>query len=226
MTALVPLTTRLRMARVAVVVPPEFAGPEAADLAAHGADLLVLSKGNRSVEEAVESIQVARKRLFSLPTLVAADDLEVAAQACADVVFLKRPGWRPFGYRRPHEYSLFGRSIDGASDLDKIDGDPFVFGFVGPAVTDSGVNDEIARTAAAAPPVGLPAAPVWFAAGGISSVSVHDVLAAGARRVTVSTSIFRSADPNAETRAIADAVKAAWDADPGAQAYSSDAFAG
>ena len=39
MTALVPLTTRLRMARVAVVVPPKFAGPEAADLAAHGAEL-------------------------------------------------------------------------------------------------------------------------------------------------------------------------------------------
>lgn len=224
MTALVPLTTRLRMARVAVVLPPEIAVPEAADFAAHGADLLIFSKGKRGNEETAEAIQVARNRLFSLPTLVAADDLAVGLACGADVVFLKRPGWRPFGYPRPHEFSMFGRSIDGAGDVDELQGDPFVFGFVGPAVTRDGVNDSIAEMAEKVPPLGLPSGPVWFAAGGVSSANIADVLAAGARRVTVSTAIFEAADPFAETRAIADAVKAAWAEDPAAEDYTRDAF--
>lgn len=226
MTALVPLTTRLSMARVALVVPPERCGPEVADLAAHGADLLILSKGGRSVEAATDSIEQARRRLFGLPTLVAADDVEVAARSAADVVFLKRPGWRPFGYHRPHPYSLFGRSIDEVGEAGRIDGDPFSFGFLGPAVVDGAVQPRVARMAAEHPPFALPAGPVWFAAGGISSATVGAVLEAGARRVSVSTAVFGAADPHAQTRAIADAVRAAWEADAPSRAYSSAAFSG
>lgn len=224
MTALIPLSTRLRTARLAVVIPPEVATPEAADLAAHGADLLIFSKGKRSNEETAEAIRVARNRLFGLPTLVAADDLSVGLACAADVVFLKRPGWRPFGYPRPHEFTLFGRAVDGVEEAVRLDGDPFVFGFVGPAVSRGAVTPVVAATAAEVPPLGVPARAVWFAAGGIDSGNVADVLRAGARRVTVSTSIFEAADPFAETRAIADAVKAAWDGDPAAASYTSDAF--
>lgn len=224
MTAPLSLTTRLRLARLAIVVPPENSGPEAADFAAHGADLLVLTKGERSVEEAAEGIRVARNRLFGLQTVVAADDSDVADAAGADVLFLKRPGWRPFGIRRPHEYALLGRSIDGAQDADKIDDDPFNFAFVGPAVAGDQASDAIVEMARQHPPTALPAGPVWFAAGGISAANIEAVVAAGARRATVSTAIFRAEDPFREARAIADVLKAAWDADPGAQDYAMASF--
>ncbi|MDO5676738.1 MAG: thiamine phosphate synthase [Propionibacteriaceae bacterium] len=224
MTAPLSLTTRLRLARLAIVVPPQFSGPEAADFAAHGADLLILTKGERSVEEAAEGLRVARNRLFGLQTVVAADDSDVAEAAGADVLFLKRPGWRPFGIKRPHEYALLGRSIDGVADVDKIDGDPFDFGFVGPAVERGDASAAVAEMAAQYPPTALPAGPVWFAAGGISSQTIEAVVAAGARRATVSTAIFTAADPFHETRAIADVLKAAWDADPGSQDYGMAAF--
>lgn len=224
MTAPLSLTTRLRLARLAIVVPPERSGPEAADFAAHGADLLILTKGGRSVEESADGIRAARNRLFGLQTVVAADDAEVAAAAGADILFLKRPGWRPFGIKRPHEHALLGRSIDGVDDVGKIDGDPFDFGFVGPAVVGGEASPEIAAMAAQYPPTGLPAGPVWFAAGGISSANVQQVVAAGARRAAVSTAVFHSEDPFSEAQSIAEVLKSAWHADPGAQDYGMAAF--
>ncbi|MBB1508884.1 thiamine phosphate synthase [Tessaracoccus sp. MC1756] len=224
MTAPLSLHTRLRLARLALVVPPDRSGPEAADFAAHGADLLVLTRGERSVEEAAEGIRVARNRLFGLQTLIAADHLDVAEASGADVVFLKRPGWRPFGVKRPHEFALLGRSIDGAGDADKIDGDPWNFAFVGPAMDGENAGNAVAEMAAQYPPLALPAGPVWFAAGGISSGNVDAVLAAGARRAVVSTAVFTAADPFVESQAIAGALKAAWTADPGSADYGSAAF--
>jgi len=224
-TALVPLTTRLRTSQVALVLPPEVSGPQAADFAAHGADLLVFSRGHRTTAEAAEAVTVARNRLFGLPTLVAVDDLAVAMEIGADVVFLKRPGWRPFGFPRPHGFTIFGRSIDDAGDVDRLDGDPFGFGFLGPATGGDEVSPVIAEMAAAAPPLALPPRPVWFAAGGIGCHNVTAVLAAGARRVAVSDAVFNAEDPFREVHAIAEAVKAAWRADPDAEAYVSDSFA-
>ncbi len=224
MTALVGLKTRLRLARLAVVIPPDKAEPEAADFAAHGADLLLFTRGERSVEEAAEVIDVARRRLFGLQTIVATDSADVGEASKADVVYYRRPGWRPFGFRRPHEYSLLGRSIDGADQGDAVDGDPFNFAFVGPAVDDDRVTDALEEMARRYPPMALPAGPVWFAAGGIDPGNVAAVIEAGARRVTVSSSVFRSDEPFAVTQALADALKAAWVAEPGAEAYGQDAF--
>lgn len=226
MTALVPLTTRLRTARVAIVLPPEHSGPEAADFAAHGADLLLFSRGSRHLDECVEAVTTARNRLFGLTTLVAVDDLGVAMAVGADLVFVRRPGWRPFGYPRPHEYTLFGRPIEAPDGLGKLSGDPFVFAFGGPAIRDGELSPVVAELAAAAPPLALPAAPVWFASGGITSGNVDEVLLAGARRVAVSTAVFSAADPFAETRVIAEAVKDAWRSDVRSQAYARDAFSG
>lgn len=224
MTALVGLKTRLRLARLALVIPPHAAGPEAADFAAHGADLLIFTRGDRSVEEAVEVIDVARKRLFGLQTIVATDSADVGQAAKADAVFYRRPGWRPFGFRKPHEFALLGRSIDGPEDADKLDGDPFTFGFVGPAIEDGLVGAGVAEMARQYPPMALPAHPVWFAAGGISPDTVEAVIAAGARRAAVSSAVFDSADPFATTRLLADALKGAWITEPGAEAYGEDAF--
>lgn len=174
--------------------------------------------------EAAEGIRVVRNRLVGLQCVVAADDTDVAASVGADVVFLKRPGWRPFGIRRPHEHALLGRSIDGVEEVGEIDGDPFFFGFVGPAVLDGAASPAIVEMARRFPPTRLPAEPVWFAAGGISSQTVGSVVAAGARRAVVSTAIFSAADQFRETRAIADELKRAWDEDPGASDYGMAAF--
>ena len=224
MTALVGLKTRLRMARLALVVPPDHAEPEAADFAAHGADLLLFTRGERSVEEAANVIDVARRRLFGLQTIVATDSNDVGEACQADVVYYRRPGWRPFGFRRPHEFALLGRSIDGADQADAVDGDPFSFAFVGPAVDDGRVTDALEEMARRYPPMSLPAGPVWFAAGGVEPGNVSSVTAAGARRVAVSTAVFRASDPFAVTEELAAALRAAWVSDPSAEAYGNDAF--
>lgn len=224
MTALVGIKTRLRLARLAIVVPPEHSGPESADFAAHGADLLIFTRGDRSVDDAAEAISVARKRLFGLQTVVGTDDSEVAEASLADVLYLRRPGWRPFGYKRPHEHALIGRSIDRAAEADRIDGDPFDFGFIGPAIDGGAVGHEVAELARLYPATALPAGPLWFAAGGITPDNVGQVIAAGARRVVVSTAVFSGSDAFATTRAIADQLAEAWDGDPGARSYGEDAY--
>lgn len=224
MAALVGLRTRLRLARLAVVIPADEAEPRAADFAAHGADLLVFTRGDRTVEEAAEVIGVARKRLFGLQTIVATDSCDVGQAAKADAVFYRRPGWRPFGFRRPHEFALLGRSLDGPDHADRLDGEPFSFGFVGPAVQDGEVGRGVVDMAHRYPPMALPAHPVWFAAGGITPETIGAVLAAGARRVVVSSAIFASDDPFATTQLLADALKVAWIAEPGADLYGRDAF--
>ena len=224
MTALIALTTRLRLARLALVVPAELTGTEAADFAAAGADLIILSTGDRSVEEAAGEHAAARGRLFGLPALLAVDRTDVAAAAHADVVHLGRAPIRP-GEARPHPYALVGGRLTGTPDLARLGGDGLDYGFVGPAIVDGAVGDEVAAAASALPPLALPAHPVWFAAGGITLDTITDVLAAGARRVTVSTAVFGAADPLAVTRSLADAVAAAWEADGGSAAYRLDAFA-
>lgn len=224
MTALMTLTARMRLARVALVVPPE-AGAEAADFVPRGADLLILATGNRSVAGAAAVISVLRKRLFGSATLVATDRLDVGLACGADVVFLHRRSWRPFAPRKPHEYSLLGRPVT-AAEAGRLDGDPFSFGFVRPAVTAGKVSAAVAEMALRLPPLAVPPSPAWFAAGGIDRGNVAEVLAAGARRVAVSGSVFGAADPLAECAAIADAVRAAWEADPAAAGYREAAVSG
>ena len=61
-------------------------------------------------------------------------------------------------------------------------------------------------------------------AGGVEPGNVSSVIAAGARRVAVSTAVFRAADPFAVSEELAAALRAAWVSDPGAEAYGNDAF--
>lgn len=219
------LVARLRLARVALVVPPE-EGMEAADFVREGVDLLILATGRRSVQGAAEMVSVVRKRLFGGPTLVATDRLDVGQACGADVVFLHRRGWRPFGLRRPHDFSLLGRPISGPEEVDQLDGEPFSFGFLRPAVVGGAVSDAVAAMALRVPPLGSTSGPVWFAAGGISSATVASVLTAGARRVAVSTAVFRAPDPLAEARRIAELVSEAWEGDPDAAGYRAAALSG
>ena len=226
MTALVSLESRLRVSKVAVVLPPHTTGAEAIEFATHGADLLVFSLGDRDHEDVAKEVRIARNGLFGRATLVAVDRLDLALEVGADLVFLKRPGWRPFGYPRPHRYTIFGRSISGPDEAGSLAGDPFQFAFVGTAIGSGKVSNIISEMALRYRPLGLPAAPVWFAAGGISSGTIEDVLAAGARRVAVSNAIFEASDPLQETARLAEAVAAAWDNDADTRAYVADSFAG
>lgn len=224
MTALITLTTRLRLARLALVVPPEVAGPAAADFAAAGADLIISSTGDRSVERAAADHAAARRRLFGLPALLAVDRADVAAAAHADVVHLGRASVAA-AEARPHRFALVGARLTGAADLARLGGDDLDYGFVGPAIVHGSVGTEVRAAVSALPPLALPAHPVWFAAGGVTPETVGAVLAAGARRVAVSSAVFAAADPLEATRALADAVAAAWEADGGSAAYRADAFA-
>lgn len=206
MTALLSLETRLRLARLALVVPP---GREETipGLAASGANLVVLSRGERPARDASCVFQRIRREVTGMRTLLAVDSLDVGRWAGADLVYLGST--RPGGAFAPHPHALMGRF---ATPEDLATPGPFSFAFVGPA------GDAVRRAAAGYPPWAA-ASPVWFAAGGVTPGNIDAVLAAGARRVAASSSVFDAADPEAACRALATSLATAWRCEEG-RAYA------
>lgn len=202
MTALLSLETRLRLARLALVVPP---GREAMipGLAASGANMVVLSRGQRSTRDAACVFQKIRREMAGMKTLLAVDSLDAGRQAGADLVYLRNPGSREVP--APHPHALLGRF---ATPDDLAAPGPFSFSFVGPA------GDAVRRAAAGHPPWSA-ASPVWFAAGGVGPGNIGAVLASGARRVAASASVFDAMDPEAACRALAAPLALAWRCEEG-----------
>ncbi len=207
MTALLPLETRLRLARLALVVPSgrEESVPR---LAEAGANLVVLSRGRQSMDDAVCVFQRIRQEMGVTKTLLAVDSLEVGRRAGADLVYLRNPGQRE-APPAPHPHALLGRF---ATPEELATLGSFAFAFVGPT------HDAVQRAAVEHPPWAT-SSPVWFAAGGVTPSTIAAVLTAGARRVAASASVFNAADPVAACRALAAPLAMAWRCEEG-RAYA------
>ena len=220
MTALVSLATRLAMARVALLIPG--AAPEISRLAPvieAGVDLLVLG-GSDDVDADVEALRDVRRRWGATPLLVGTSSKKVAALASADVVHLRRPGWRFWGYPEGHQWSLLGRN---ASEIDVVSrpGDAFDYLFVGPL---EGPDDSLLGAAVKRQPPLTPGAVPWFALGDFGVDDVAPVLAAGARRIALSGELAGRDDAADVVRGIAEAVTRAWASDDRSSGYRTEAF--
>lgn len=222
MTALVALTTRLALARVALLVP---GGPvdmeRLSNVVQAGVDLLILG-GTDDVDQDVEVLRAVRNRFGATPLLTGTSSKDVAAPAAADVVHLRRPGWRFWGYPKGHQWSLLGRHA-GESAVVAAPGSDFDYLFLGPLVRPQG-NAALLRAAVERqPPLTRDAVP-WFALGDFSREDVGACLAAGARRIALTADVWDRDDAAEVVAATAEAVKRAWTSDDRFGDYRAAAF--
>lgn len=104
-----------------------------------------------------------------------------------------------------------GRSTHDETQVDAALADPltgyFCVGPCWPTPTKPGraaPGLDLVRYAARRAPAGDPAAPPWFAIGGVDLTTVDEVVAAGARRVVVVRAVTEAEDPAAAVRALLD----------------------
>lgn len=219
MTALMGLRTRLALAGVALVVPADGADPgPLARLVDAGVDLLILD-GSGDVDADVATLSAMRTRWAGRPLLIGTGSRKVAAPAAADVVHLRRPGWRFRGYPRGHAWGLLGRHALEQSVLESP-GDDFDYLFV----PLEGVGDPLLDVAVAhQPPLTTGALP-WFALGSKGLEEVEELLASGVRRIALTEEILDLDDAADRIGSIAASVERAWHNDARARDYRMRAF--
>ena len=220
MTALLALTTRLALAKIALVVPGGLADVDTlAPLIDAGVDLLILD-GSSDVDDDVEALRAVRRRWGSTPLLVGTSSKRVAAPASADVVHLLRPGWRFWGYPKGHEWTLLGRQA-GEPSIVEAPGDDFDYLFVGPL--DVSDEEMLAAAVEHQPPL-TPGSVPWFALGDFTMQDADACLNAGARRIAFTADAMRREDAVDRVRVIAECVARSWAGDELAHDYRRGAF--
>ncbi len=229
MTVLQGLDARLRLARLCLITDGR---SEQGDLAeflaaafAGGVDVVQLQQPGltRQAVEAARRAAAAQQRVVGVRGAV-----PLAADVQADLLHLGQADVSP-GSARPrlHPYALLGRSThDRAQLADAVADDDLDYLTVGPVQVAGAdpaypaVGLELVRAAAAAIPVYALDAKPWFAVGGITPDNLAEVIGAGARRVCVSSTLTRAADPQATARTLATALRDAWRADPESERYT------
>ena len=214
------LRTRLALARVAVLVPSALSDVETlSSFVDAGADLVIL-EGSDDVEADVNVLQSMRGRWGTSPLLVGTSNKDVAAPAAADVVHLKRPGWRFWGYPQGHEWSLLGRHASERAVVESP-GDDFDYLFVGPFAD---AQDRLLMAAVEHQPPLIAGSRPWFAMGDFSMQEADACLAAGARRIALTAETMGRQDAADRIRVIAECVARSWASDERAHGYRRGAF--
>ncbi len=220
MTALMGLRTRLALGKLAVLVPCSLSDVETlSSFVEAGADLLIL-EGSKDFEADVDVVRSMRSRWGTSTLLLGTANKDVAVPAAADVVHLKRPGWRFWGYPQGHEWSLLGRHAAQRAVVESP-GDDFDYLFVGPFVN---AEDPLLLSAVEhQPPLNAGSLP-WFAMGDLSVQEADACLRAGARRIALTADTMGREDAADRIRVIAECVARSWAADERAHGYRLGAF--
>lgn len=224
MTVLWGLAARLKLARLQFLVE---AGPDADHFAAlvgaalaGGVDVVQVRRG--VVAERTFAARIEQARTLARPTqalVVVHDDAALAGRLQADGLHLGGPRADVDAARRAvSRHTLLGRTVHESAQLTTALAQQLDYLLVGP---------DVALIADAAARAGQDdvAAPVWFAAGGVTVENLPRLWAAGARRVAVSTAIAQATDPRGAAREIASWLDQAWQADAAMVAYRREAVA-
>ncbi len=201
------IATRLKLARVLVVVPavPDLAGLAAA-VARGGADAVVAKDATLRRDGALRALGTVRASVRAGRTLIGySGAAAVAGEFGADLLLLSDDAADAASARRSlSPWAKVGRSCNREAEIDAALADAAVdFLLVGPGL------DPLRHAAHLAPPDD-PASKPWFAAGGITERTVEIVLGAGALRVAVGRGIVQAPDAEAATRFFADRLRRAW----------------
>lgn len=212
MSVLFPLTTRLRLARLALVASPE--SVEAAELASllhSGVDLLVLGDSGDAERDAA-TLREFRHRWGTAQLLLATANPQAGALGSADVVYLPTAG-EP---QRPHEYSLLGCGVADAEAFGQMSQDlDFVFlDGDGAGLLDAALTKQPAYRRDSTP---------WFARTRPEAAS--SLIATGARRLALDgAEVLALADPAAEVKRISAELRQVWREEPEAFGYVTGAL--
>lgn len=212
------LQARLALARLALHVPGDRVDIAVlSPLVAAGIDLLVL-EGTGAPGADAARLQKCRDVWGTTGLLVATTNPAAAAPASADVVHVRRPGWKLWGdYPRGHRWSLLGRDVRDARTVGRPGGswDYLVVGPVNPADPD----DPLLRAALDHHPVFGARALPWFALAPFDVPSAAAVLEAGARRLALPGDTLDDDRVGEVVQALREAVDEVWRTDAAAVAY-------
>lgn len=211
---MVPLTTRLRLARLALTVPAEDADVQALGPLLHaGVDLLILGDSGEAERDAA-TLRGFRERWGMSQLLLATANAQAAGLCSADVVYHQAEA----PPSRPHGFSLLGCGIH---DVDAVASAGESFDFF---LLDEAPGSPVLDAALAQQPVFDAASTPWFAR--TAPQQAAGVIATGARRLAVDRSTLVTEDPAGELGPIASELKRAWKNDPESFGYVSAAFRG
>lgn len=200
---------------------------------AGGVDVLQVRQKGLDEEEELEALELARTIAYHYQGLVVVNDSPpLARRFSADVLHLGQDDEQPRLARTfLHQWALIGRSTHTEKQASAALHDPEVNYFcVGPVHATPTkpeyppVGLELVRAAATMAPPGDPESKPWFAIGGINARTLDEVLAAGARRIVVSSAITKAPDAEAAAKELSSRLREAWNADPKMQSYLAEVF--
>ncbi|NNG18545.1 thiamine phosphate synthase [Naumannella sp. ID2617S] len=200
---------------------------------AGGVDVLQVRQKDLPEEKELEALDLARTIAYHYQGLVVVNDSPALAKKfSADVLHLGQADEQPKVARTfLHQWALIGQSTHSDKQARAAVDNPEVNYFcVGPVYATSTkpeyppVGLDLVRAAATLAPPSDPATKPWFAIGGINADNLDEVLAAGARRIAVSSAITRAADAEAAAKQLSDRLRETWNDDPGMQEYLQSVF--
>lgn len=222
------IDARLRLARLYLVTD---ARRERGDLAEFlsavfegGVDVVRIADPDLGDEELLEALQTARAAARPRQGLVVVDRApDLAGTFRSDVLHVGPDGDAAAAHGALHQWGRVGRSAHSVDEAKVALADPDTDYFtLTPVRGDDGLERlrsvvDLAPAAESKP---------WFAGGGVTTDNVADVIAAGARRVLVSTALVTADDPYAVARDLKDRLRRAWQDDPAMTQYSFRALSG
>ncbi len=227
------LDARLRLARTIVVTGTLGGGDvfrdHVVELFRAGADIVQLRDTQASRETLLDSLEVTRSAAMQLSKTVAVtSDVDLAKEFGADLLVLPASGMDPgLAHAKLHEYALVGRSVHDEKAAEAAAKDSEInFALVGPVYLPANApfpapGLDLVRAAAERMPVGEVAGTPWFATGGVDLSTIDEILANGARRVSITVD---SPDDAAVVKQLADRLRLAWVQDPALKDYAFGVF--
>lgn len=230
------LDTRLRLSRLYLCTDTRTEQGDLADFLeaafSGGVDIVQIRQKEMDPDAELAALEIARSVALRHRGLVCVNDSpELAGRFQADVLHLgQSDGSSKAARKHLHEWALLGRSTHSTKQVDQAIDDRRVSYFcTGPVYATSTKPDyepvglDLVRYAAQVAPPSQRESKPWFAIGGITTDTIEDVIAAGARRVCVVRPITLASDPQSAAQALSDRLHQAWQ-EPAMQQYSLAAF--
>lgn len=206
------------MARLALFVTAEQADVRALAAPMHaGVDLLILGDSGDPQRDAA-TLREFREQWGRTQMLLGTANPEAGEIAAADVVHLAKPHWWSAPPKRPHEWSVLGRTLRDARTV-RGAGERYDYFVIGPDVAP---DSRVVAAAVEAQPCFDPDATAWFATAAPGQAEAF--VEVGVRRLALGPEALAEPDPASRIAEAAAVLKRTWDADPKVKAYRFGAF--
>lgn len=223
MTALMGVAQRLRLARLHLVTDTHGGGRRWRELCVElfgaGVDVIAIREPGIDRDALRAAVDVATAAALPRRGLVAVVGGSEWAGLDADAVQVAPGVSSRVGRAVVHRYGVIGRACTDMDEVRRAAADPLIsFLTVGPTTGKAGLGlvADVAREF----PVSDEDGPVWCASGGVTPATLPSLIAAGARRISLTRAITGTDDPVAAAGWFADRLREAWDDDESLTGYA------